>query len=156
MSIAFIEQSESTGLGFNPRYKEYYTDEAFRATVISPEEIVKRINGSKRDVLAAICGVKVVGTASMTLKNEGNIYLQSMAVEPSYQNRGVGNHIMDRIQDIADREDCTSISLECFMPLYNAIRFYQQYGFRKTGKRRNYHGITVFEMKKQIIYCEIH
>jgi len=83
---------------FKP-YRRDYTDQAYRATVVPTEEIERRIDDPQTDVLVAVWGTDVVGTATVLTK---------------------------------------------------AIALYERFGFRRTGERKLYHGIVVFEMAKAI------
>jgi len=132
---------------FEP-YSRYYTEKAYKATVISVHEIENRINGQKTEVLVAIHDSKIVGTASIKIEEKAKLHIRSMAVIPSYQGRGIGRRILKRINELAKQKNCKTVSLECFEPLTKAVTFYEACGFRRTGRKRNYHGITIFEMTK--------
>jgi len=131
---------------FEP-YKKYYTKEAYNATVVSIAKIEKRLR--KREVLVATHDNKIVGTASIRIEGK-NIHISSMAVKPDYQGKGVGLQILREINELAIRKKCKTISLECFYPLRKAIKLYEKFGFKKTGKIRNYYGIKIFGMLKEI------
>lgn len=134
---------------FNP-YQQYYTEEAYRATVISPHEIEKRITEKETDVLVAIYNSKIVGTASIEMVKEGNMHVCSMAVKPNHQGKGVGWRVLQEINELAKKRHCKTITLECFEPLTKAVSLYEKFGFKRTGRRRNLYGIIVFEMMKRV------
>lgn len=133
---------------FQP-YRQDYTEEAYNATVISPDEIEERMNEKQTEMLVIIYHNKIVGTATITMKQNNELYIRSMAVRPHIQRKGIGSLILDEIDRRAQQKNCTIISLECYEPLTKAIKLYEKHGFRKTGKTRSYHGITIFEMKKE-------
>jgi ribosomal protein S18 acetylase RimI-like enzyme len=143
------EIHETLSESFEP-YKQHYTEEAHKATVISPTEIEKRLTDQKSVVLLAVYNNKIVGTASIKIEQNGNFYLRSMGVKPNYQGLGIGICILEEINRIAKKEDCKVISLECYEPLKKATRLYEKFGFRRTGRKRDYHGLIVFEMIKEI------
>jgi ribosomal protein S18 acetylase RimI-like enzyme len=133
---------------FNP-YRQYYTEGAYRATVISPHEIEKRITEKETDVLVAICNSKIVGTASIEVQ-EGNVHVCSMAVKPHHQGKSVGWRVLQEINELAKKRHCKTITLECFEPLTKAVSLYEKFGLKRTGRRRNLYGIIVFEMMKRV------
>ena len=49
-------------------YKPHYTEEAYRATVISPSEIENRLTDQKSVVLVAVYNDKIAGTASIKIE----------------------------------------------------------------------------------------
>ncbi len=134
---------------FEP-YNQYYTEKAYEATVISPHEIEKRVNDEQTDVLVVIYKNKVVGTVSIIMQEKEKLHLRSMAVKPSYQRKGIGSYILEEINRLAREKQVKIISLECFEPLTKAINLYEKFGFRKTGRKRDYNGIRIFEMIKEV------
>ncbi len=133
---------------FEP-YKKVYTQEAYIATVLSSDEIEKRINDPEAEVLVALYENEIVGTATINTQGGDDLYICSMAVTPETQGKGIGRRILDEIQKLAVQKQCKTISLECYQPLKNAVRLYERFGFRKTGEKRAYHGVEIFEMKKE-------
>ncbi len=133
---------------FHP-YFQYYTSKAYQATVLSVSDIEKRIQERKFTVLIAKDNRRIVGTASLQKKKD-ELYLCSMAVDPTCQNKGVGNLFISEIQKYAVLMKCKCITLETYHRLENAVLFYKNQGFEKTGTTRNYYGIPVFEMKKEL------
>ncbi len=73
-----------------------------------------------------------------------------MAVKPKYQGKGIGMKILKEIDKIARKKEYKTMSLECFYPLKKAISLYKKCGFKRTGKTRDYYGIKIFEMLKEV------
>jgi ribosomal protein S18 acetylase RimI-like enzyme len=134
---------------FTP-FHQYYTPEAYQKTINSPTMIRKRIMDQKTEVLVVTYRNEIVGTASLTKQRNGRLHIRSMAVKPNYQNRGIGQCILEKIDKIAQEGHTKTISLECFKPLINAVSLYEKLGYRRTNKKRNYHGISIFEMIKEL------
>ncbi|HEC77396.1 MAG TPA: GNAT family N-acetyltransferase [Thermoplasmatales archaeon] len=134
---------------FEP-YKKHFTRDAYEMTVISHTEIKKRILDDKREILVAICDNEIVGSVTIGIKDQSNIYIQSMAVRPKYQGKGIGLRILEEIDKIAQKKKCKKILLECFYPLKKAILLYEKCGFERTKKIRDYYGIRIFEMLKEV------
>ena len=146
------ESAEITALlsdAFEP-YKTYYTEQAYTATVSSPQVIEDRIGTPESEVLVALYKCKIVGTVSILILEGEELYLSSMAVAPLFQGTGIGRCLVREIERVAKENHASIISLECFKPLTKAVAFYEHCGFKKTGRTRGYHGITVFEMTKKI------
>ncbi len=135
---------------FEP-YQRFYTDEAFAATVISPKEIKERILKKDYDIFVAIFNSQIVGTVSLSIKNQKFLYIRSMAVHPDFQRKGIGCFMLDNIYYIAEKKKIKKIVLESSEPLYNALDFYEKYGFKKTGFTRDFYGVEIFEMIKNLI-----
>jgi ribosomal protein S18 acetylase RimI-like enzyme len=130
---------------FQP-YRRHYTDEAYRATVVPVAEITRRLTDDQTDLLVAVYSDKVVGTVSVSVQGPDTLYIQSMAVSPGHRGKGVGREILAAVTDIGRAKRCKRIALECYEPLAEARNLYERFGFRRTGRARAYHGITVFEM----------
>ncbi len=117
---------------------------------MSSREIENRINAQETDVLVAIYDNKIVGTASITMENKGNLHIRSMAVKPDYQGKGIGWRVLQEINQLAKKRQCNTITLECFKPLTKAISLYEKFGFRKTGRISYLYGIRIFEMIRRV------
>jgi ribosomal protein S18 acetylase RimI-like enzyme len=73
-----------------------------------------------------------------------------MAVRPGYQGKRIGRLLLERIEQDARQRNVTTLSLECYEDLVPAIALYQKSGFNRTGRARDYDGIAVFEMIKNL------
>jgi ribosomal protein S18 acetylase RimI-like enzyme len=134
---------------FEP-YKGYYTEEAHKATILNHQEIENRIRDKKVEILVALYENIIVGTITLRFEKNGNIYLQSMAIIPNYQGKGVGKQMLERVEITAKQRKGTTMSLECYYLLKKAVDFYKKSGFYITGRKRNYYGIQIFEMVKEL------
>lgn len=134
---------------FRP-YRDFYTDNAFEKTVLTSKEIKEHIENKSIDVIVALCNNEIAGTVTIYEREKGKIYMQSMAVKPDYQGLGIGGMLLNYIERRSKEKKCKLIILECYDPLVKAASLYKKFGFKRTGKERNYFGITVYEMKKEI------
>ena len=134
---------------FSP-YIKFYTKEAYQATVASPYILKKRINDKKVTILVVELDNEIIGTASFHIEQE-YVYLYSMAVDPIFQKNGFGHILLDEIIKFTSDEKIKTILIYSYYPLKDAIRFYTANGFKKSGKKHDYHGVTVFEMTREII-----
>jgi N-acetylglutamate synthase-like GNAT family acetyltransferase len=105
------------------------------------DEIIARVEQSfgpdavralmtKRTVLVAIIGSRLVGTASL----DGNV-VRTVFVTPDVQGRGVGSRLMAEIERIARERDIRSLTVPSSV---TAERFYARLGFMAV--RDSYHG----------------
>ena len=131
-------------------YRKQYTEAAFNATVISEENLKKRISDKVFDVLIAFYNSSICGTASVKVQDKDNLYLAGMAVKPGYYGKGIGHKILNAAEETAMLNGCSKIILETSAPLLNAIKLYGKFGFKRTGKSRDYFGINIFEMMKTL------
>ena len=59
---------------------------------------------------------------------------------------GIALPVADHKPDVVARS--VAITRECYAALESAIALHEKSGFRRTGRKREYGGITVFEMAK--------
>jgi ribosomal protein S18 acetylase RimI-like enzyme len=124
-------------------YRKYYTDDAYNITVCSLDEIKRRVQDAAFDVLVAIAEDRIVGTAALSIKEPGVLYLGSMAVMPDVQGSGIGFVLLEEVEHRAREKGCTIISLECYEPLKTAIALYKRVGYTRTGRSRPHYRKTV-------------
>lgn len=137
---------------FEP-YRSFYTPAAFADTVRTAEVFEQRIISPEVDVLVALLGREIVGTASAKLTGD-ELYFFSMGVKPDCSGKGVGRLLLEKIEGIAREKNCATVSLETCRFLTKAIALYERFGFARTGRERDYSGNTVFEMKKDLTEVE--
>jgi N-acetylglutamate synthase-like GNAT family acetyltransferase len=134
---------------FSP-YKEHYTQQAYDMTVCARDEVSRRIEDKTIDVLVAVREGQVVGTAALHYKEVGKLYLSSMVVNPVVQGKGIGYYLLKAVEERARDKGCSVISLECCEFLKMAIALYRRMGYERTGHKRPYYGVEVFEMQKRL------
>jgi len=135
---------------FNP-YSAQYSEGAMNATIVSTQDMEKRLASQDYEVLIALYNNEIAGTASIIMEGEKNLYLCSMAVKPDYHGKGIGYRLLEEVEKIGLRKGCITISLETSVPLVNAKNLYEKFGFKVTGNERDYYGVTIFEMVKSIL-----
>ena len=85
---------------------------------------------TERDVIVALLGARVVGTASL----DGDV-VRTVFVAPDVQNRGVGRRLMDELVRRARARDVVKLSVPSSI---TAELFYAKLGF--AAVRDSYHG----------------
>jgi N-acetylglutamate synthase-like GNAT family acetyltransferase len=132
---------------FEP-YKKYYTNDAFNATVLTPNVMKDRILNKKYEIFVVLINKQIIGTVSLSMKDKDQLYIRSMAVHPDYQKRGVGLFILKKINELTIGKNIKTISLDTSKPLKRAIKFYKNFGFKFTGIIKDFYGNEIYEMKK--------
>jgi ribosomal-protein-alanine N-acetyltransferase len=66
-------------------------------------------------------------------------YIQTIAVAPTAQRRGIGEALLTELLDEAARRDCPHVDLEVRADNDAAIRLYERHGFTRIGVRRGYY-----------------
>ena len=129
-------------------YIDLYTPGAFAATVVSAATLEARISSENYNVYGCYLEDALAGTVSTKLNEKGDLYFMSMAVAPQCSGKGIGKALLNAIENEAKEKRCRAIVLETYAPLLDAIRLYEKNGYSRTGNRRDYSGIEIFEMEK--------
>jgi [ribosomal protein S18]-alanine N-acetyltransferase len=66
--------------------------------------------------------------------------VQTIAVAPRSQGRGLGRAMLDALLAEARRRGCTQVFLEVLETNEAAISLYEKFGFERQGRRRDYYG----------------
>jgi ribosomal-protein-alanine N-acetyltransferase len=66
-------------------------------------------------------------------------YIQTIAVAPHVQRRGIGEQLLVTMLDEADRRSCAHVDLEVRADNDAAMRLYERHGFTKVAVRRGYY-----------------
>ncbi|HVS68861.1 MAG TPA: ribosomal protein S18-alanine N-acetyltransferase [Mycobacteriales bacterium] len=66
-------------------------------------------------------------------------YIQTIAVVPQSQRRGIGEALLVELLDEADRRSCEHVDLEVRADNDPAIRLYERHGFTRIAVRRGYY-----------------
>jgi [ribosomal protein S18]-alanine N-acetyltransferase len=92
-----------------------------------------------RHYVVALEGEDVVGYAGLC-DYPDEAWVQTMAVAPAQQGRGLGARLLTALLDEAARRGQRTVSLEVRAGNAVAQRLYERHGFRRTGVRRGYYG----------------
>jgi ribosomal-protein-alanine N-acetyltransferase len=86
----------------------------------------------------AVLGDKVIGyICANYIMDEGHI--MNLAVHHNFRRRGIGTKLVEEILDKLKENDCRYIYLEVRFSNLRARNFYERFGFRVAGIRRNYY-----------------
>jgi ribosomal protein S18 acetylase RimI-like enzyme len=64
-----------------------------------------------------------------TSRVEGSLYLNTLAVQVNFRDRGIGSSLIDRAKQKAQKQGFSSLSLIVWANNFKAIRLYQRHGF---------------------------
>jgi len=131
-------------------FRDEYTPEAFAETIATDKIIRERIKAKNTNVFIAKNGFEIIGTVAAQIKTPDELYLESMAVLPGFSRKGVGQAILDAVEADAKERNFKSIVLETYEPLKAAIALYEKNGYKRTGEERDYYGIRVFTLRKEL------
>ena len=82
-------------------------------------------------------GVAVAYGGMLTVLDEGQI--TNVAVHPAYRRRGLGRRVLQSMLCEAEKRGLREISLEVRASNQAAITLYEQAGFLRVGRRRNFY-----------------
>lgn len=79
-----------------------------------------------------------------------SLYVQLLAVSPSYRGRQVGSRLLEAIEQIAQEQDLIHITLTT--KSYQALDFYLKYGYEVFGEVADLpmRGVTKYYLKKRL------
>ena len=128
-------------------FESQYTPPGFRATTPTAEEIVGRL--AEGPSWIALDDRQVVGTVS-AVERADDIYLRSMAVLPSARGRGIATRLLETVEAFAVSRRARRLTLSTTPFLTDAIRLYEQAGFRRTPAPLDLYGTPLFGMVKEL------
>ncbi len=130
-------------------YRETYTAQAFRDTVLSPRTIQARL-AEMRVLVATTPTGRIIGTIGYNLPSAQEAHIRGMAVRAKWQGSGAAHSLLRAVESEVRKRGCSCISLETTQPLGRAIRFYERNGFRATGKVADFFGMPLYEYVKRL------
>ena len=66
-------------------------------------------------------------------------YITNVAVMPGFRRRGIGEKLIEKAVETAQKEGCAFISLEVRVSNSAAISLYEKTGFERVGERKNFY-----------------
>jgi len=127
-------------------YAPKYTASAYRATVLTLPLARRRLR-SMRVLVATDPSGTIVGTVSIQYVSTRHAHLRGMAVVAARQGTGVATLLLRAAIDRSRRYGARRITLETTLPLRRAARFYRRHGFERTGRIRDWAGMSLIEFE---------
>jgi ribosomal protein S18 acetylase RimI-like enzyme len=128
-------------------YRDSYSPAAYLDTVLTPETLQERFIQMQVFVAQSSSG-QIVGTIACQVVSHGEGHIRGMAVLPACQGTGIAAQLLARVEDGLRRQNCTRITLDTIAPLVRAMRFYEKFGFHRSGKITDFFGMPLFEYHK--------
>ena len=127
-------------------FQHLYTEKAFAATTVSPDEVRNRMR--EGIVWVAIKNNRVVGTVAVKQKTRG-LYIRGMVVLPEARGMKVGRRLLDHVEQYAMENKINRIFLSTTPYLVAAIHLYESFGFTQCSEvDDSFYGTPWFEMEK--------
>ena len=130
---------------FEP-YRTSYTPDAYLDTVLTEESVAARLRSMQ--IFVAAAGEQIVGTIACAMQDANEGPLRGMSVLPEWLGRGIAAQLLAAAETELDEEGCTCITLDTTAPLQCAMRFYENHGYRRSGKTTDFFGMTLHEYGK--------
>jgi GNAT superfamily N-acetyltransferase len=134
---------------FEP-FREQYTPGGFADTTAGLDIVRERLASAR--VWLAFDGEEPVGTVT-ALPEPEKIYIRSMAVTPTAQGRGVGQKLLETLEQDARERGYKSLYLYTTFVLPGAQPLYEKNGFIVTRETapEEWHDMAGVEMEKELV-----
>jgi len=129
-------------------YRNEYTPEGFRDTVLTRDTIRRRL--SSMCVFVAVSAGKVVGTIGCNTVSASEGHLRGMAVWPEWQGSEVAQALLQAAETELRNRQCKRVTLDTTEPLKRAVRFYEKHGFSASGRVSDFFGMPLYEFVKPL------
>lgn len=96
-------------------------------------------------------GGRVLAWLLATDDFEGGVWLEKVAVEPTFTRRGLARRMAARLVNMVVTAGRIRIRLEVSLKNRAAIGFYRALGFQETGRRKNYYRLPTGERTDALI-----
>ena len=114
-------------------------EEALFDDAWSPEMFWNELaQGDTRTYLVAAEGKEVAAYAGLAAMPD-EAYVQTIAVAPEHQRRGLGADLLQRLLDDARRRGIPRVGLEVRVDNAPAIAMYERFGFARVAVRKRYY-----------------
>jgi ribosomal protein S18 acetylase RimI-like enzyme len=128
-------------------YRRFYTSAAFLDTVLTPETIRERL--AKFFVFVAVDdSSEVVGTIACNVVCAEEGHLRGRAVLPRLRCAEIAAQLLSRAETELRSLGTSRITLDTTEPLQRARRFYEKFGYQRSGKATNFFGMPLIEYHK--------
>ncbi|OJG65483.1 ribosomal-protein-alanine acetyltransferase [Enterococcus malodoratus] len=107
-----------------------WTKSAFLSEIHSPIPHLYICIVTPKEEIAGFIGSRLIGN---------DTHITNIAVRTTFQNRGIGNLLIDEVEKFAIMNDCETLSLEVRLSNTDAQRLYRRLGFSARNIRKNYY-----------------
>lgn len=131
-------------------FRHFYTPEGFKDTVMSEEDVLKRM----KDMTMYVATDKdqtIIGTIGWQKISKKETHIRGMAVHPKWQGKkSPAAILLHTVENDAITEGCTILTLDTTAVLKRARNFYNKHGFNETGKTGNFFGSVIYKYIKYL------
>ena len=106
------------------------------------EEIVDVFN--KMDFYVYMKNKKIIGTSALGKISKDQGLVRAVYILPEYQRQGIGQCLMNNIENVAKAQGLKSLLLYTPEEAYWAINFYKKLGYQITKKEKEDWGVLVY------------
>ena len=133
------------------KYRDFYSAEGFADTVLSVQDLLRRMREMTVLVAETEQGT-IVGTAAWRMIDTWEAHIRGMAVLPEWQGSdpGIAGMLLRQIEFEATESGCDTLTLETTTVLKRAKKFYRKNGFTPTWRLRNFYGVPSHEYVKHL------
>ena len=133
-------------------YKPLYTEKAYAATTPDGDTIQERF--AQGTMWVAVFGGKIVGTVSAVPENQ-SLYIRSMAILPAARGAGIGERLLEEIENFAVMNGYQRLFLSTTPFLQRAIRLYEKFGFERNDEPpHELYGTPLVTMHKNLMIVD--
>jgi ribosomal protein S18 acetylase RimI-like enzyme len=133
---------------FGP-FEPEYTARAYLDTTLTAASARRRLR-SMHVLVAVVAPSTIIGTLAWMRAPDGTGHLRGMGVVPAWQGSGVAQRLLDRALEELREAGAVAVTLDTTAPLARAVRFYARNGFRPTGRVRDYFGMPLYELRREL------
>ena len=134
-SILNITKSCATHMIQNGIYQwnEHYPDKSSFVNDAENNELYVYIENEKVIACISLCNEmdEVYIPVTWKTKNQNNLYIHRLAVNPDFQKKGVGRDLMNFAENFARKKEYKSIRLDTFSKNKRNLKFYESRGYHR-------------------------
>ena len=130
-------------------YRDAYTEEAYRDTVLSGDDPMRRFREMTVLVAEDEAG-RIVGTVSYRLIYTGEGHVRGMGVVPEQQGSGLAGRLLAAAEEGLRGQGCLRVTLNTTEVLERARKFDRRQGYGTTGIVRDFFGMPLIEHEKAL------
>ena len=125
MSISDLEQIKNN---LEIDFDEFWNYNVFKQELENPNS----------EYFVAILNETIVGFAGIWTAVD-DIHITNIVTKKDLRNQGIGKKLLEHLIKISKQKNLSSLTLEVNEKNEPAINLYEQYNFKKIGKRKNYY-----------------
>lgn len=125
MSISDLDQIKNN---LETDFDEFWNYNVFKQELENPNS----------EYFVAILNETIVGFAGIWTAVD-DIHITNIVTKKSHRNQGIGKKLLEHLIKISKQKNLSSLTLEVNEKNEPAIKLYEQYNFKKIGKRKNYY-----------------